>query len=302
MRVLVTGASGFIGANCVRELYRRGHEVAALAVPEDPLARLADLRDRLTVFRGALEALPRAEIRQWAPEGCLHLAWYAEPGKYLDADQNIDCLTGSLALLGALIADGCKRFVGAGTCFEYEMRERLLREDDAARPATLYAAAKLSLGETGLQLARRKGARFAWGRVFYPYGPQEDPRRAVPGVIAALLASRSFPATTGEQVRDYVHVEDVAGGFASMLESAAEGTYNISSAAPVSMRQLFTSIAERLGRPDLIEFGKMTPRAFEPPYIAGDNARLRGLGWAPRYTLDSGLAQTIEWWRANRKP
>jgi nucleoside-diphosphate-sugar epimerase len=301
MRILVTGASGFIGAHCVREFLGRGHEVAILAVPEDPLSRLENVLSRVKAIRGTLDELPRGAISDWQPEACLHLAWYAEPGKYLDAEQNVDCLTGSLALLRALIADGCKRFAGAGTCFEYEMRESMLRETDPARPATLYAAAKLSLCETGQKLALQKDTKFAWGRVFYPYGPQEDSRRAVPGVIGALLDSRPFPASSGEQVRDYVHVEDVAAGFATLLETGAEGVHNISSGAPVSMRKLFTLIGERLGKAELIQFGAFPPRTYEPPFVGGDNARLRALGWKPRYTLDSGLAQTIDWWRAQRK-
>lgn len=301
MRALVTGASGFIGAHCVRELLGQGHEVAVLARPGNALARINAVLDRVSVIRGSLDALPLEQIAKWKPEGCLHLAWYAEPGKYLDADQNVDCLTGSLALLRALIAQGCTRFVGAGTCFEYEMRGSPLRETDCARPATLYAAAKLSLSETGQQLAKQKGAKFAWGRVFYPFGPQEDPRRAVPGVINALLDSRPFPATTGEQVRDYIHVEDVAGGFATLLESGAEGVFNISSGSPVMMRELLMRVGETLGKGELIEFGKLARRNFEPPFIAGDNSRLRALSWAPRYTIESGLAQTIEWWRAHRR-
>jgi len=301
VRALVTGGGGFIGAHCVRELLRRGHDVTVLARPEDPLSRLGGVRDRVEIVRGTREALPQDALRRCKPEACLHLAWYAEPGKYLDAERNIDCLTGSLALLRNLIAQGCQRFVGAGTCFEYEMRDTALRETDPARPATLYAAAKLALCETGQQLARQKGSRFAWGRVFYPYGPEEDPRRAVPGVINALLDERPFPASSGEQVRDYVHVEDVAGGFAALVEAEAQGVFNLCSGAPVSMRALFTALGSQLGKAELIEFGKFPARGWEPPYIVGDNARLRALGWTPRHNLASGLAQTIDWWRAKRK-
>jgi nucleoside-diphosphate-sugar epimerase len=301
VRVLVTGASGFIGAHCVRELLDRGHQVAILTRSADPPSRLKEVAGRIERIEGALGNLPRAALQTWKPEGCLHLAWYAEPGKYLEADENVDCLIGSLALLRTLISDGCERFVGAGTCFEYEMAGHPLQESSPTRPATLYAATKLSVCETGQKVARQKGSKFAWGRVFYPYGPQEDPRRAVPGVINALLDSRPFPATTGEQVRDYVHVEDVAAGFATLLESGAEGVFNLCSGAPLTMRELLSLIGEQLGKAQLIEFGKFPARSYEPPYIAGDNSRLRSLGWSPRYTTASGLAQTIGWWRANRR-
>lgn len=301
MRILVTGASGFIGAHCVRELLQRGHEVAALATPNSSLARIRSVLEKILIIRGTLDALPRDAIRQWKPDGCVHLAWYAEPGKYLDADENVVCLTGSLELLTSLTADGCTRFVGAGTCFEYDMDGgMLLRESSTTRPGSLYAAAKLAMCDMGQKIAPRKGAKFSWGRVFYPYGPQEDARRGVPGLINALLESRSFPATSGEQVRDYIHVEDIAAAFAVLLESEAEGVCNISSGKPVTMRELFTLIGERLGKSELIQFGKLPLRNWEPPFVCGDNSRLRALGWAPRYTLESGLAQTIEWWRKNR--
>jgi nucleoside-diphosphate-sugar epimerase len=270
-------------------------------MPSDSVARIQPILGRVTVLRGTLAELPREAIHAWKPEGCLHLAWYAEPGKYLDADENVACLIGSLQLLDALIAGGCTRFVGAGTCFEYALTDEVLTESSPARPASLYAAAKLSLGEMGQKIAARKGCAFAWGRVFYPYGPQEDARRAIPGLINALLEGRPFNASTGEQVRDYIHVEDVAGAFAALLESRAEGVFNICSAQPVSMRELFTRLGERLGRGELIQFGKLPPRGWEPPFIRGDNSRLRTLGWAPRYPLDAGLTQTIEWWRSHRQ-
>jgi nucleoside-diphosphate-sugar epimerase len=300
VRVLVTGGSGFIGAHCIRELLRRRHDVAMLALPTDPVERIRPLVDRLTILRGTLSELPREAIRQWKPDACLHLAWYVEPGKYLEADENAACLAGSLELLNALIAGGCTRFVGAGTCFEYAMTGEILTESATTRPASPYAAAKLSLCEMGQKICARQGCRFAWGRIFYPYGPEEDRRRAIPALINALLDSRPFSASTGEQVRDYIHVEDVATAFAVMLEAQAEGVFNICSAQAVSLRELFTLIGQRLGKTELIQFGSLPPRDWEPPSIEGDNARLRALGWTARYPLKAGLDQTIEWWRNHR--
>jgi nucleoside-diphosphate-sugar epimerase len=296
MKVLVTGASGFIGSQVARQLLAQGCEVAALAVPDDPLVRLQDVEDRLTVLRGDLmdaEGL-RALIADWKPNACVHLAWYVEPGKYLDSPLNSVALAASLRLIELLVEAGCAHFVGAGTCFEYLWHSGWLHEDGPTDPQTLYAAAKLSLYLTGKQLAAQLGMKFAWGRIFYLYGPAEDERRAVPALYKALVAGKEFAATDGQQVRDYLHVEDVASGFCTLVMQGAEGIYNIGSGVPVTMRQLMQTAGEIVGRADLIRFGAFPSRPQDPPFICADARKLRALGWTPRYTLQEGLAAMLE--------
>jgi nucleoside-diphosphate-sugar epimerase len=296
MKVLVTGASGFIGSQVARQLLAQGCEVAVLAVPDDDLIRLQDVAERLTVLRVDMmdnEKLP-VLLAEWKPEACVHLAWYVEPGKYLDSLLNTSTLAASLRLMETLAGVGCAHFVGAGTCFEYLWNSGWLHEDGPTDPQTLYAAAKLSLCLTGKQLARQLGMKFAWGRIFYLYGPTEDERRAVPALYKALLAGKEFAATTGMQVRDYLHVEDVAAGFCTLVTKGAEGIYNIGSGVPVTMRRLMQTAGEIVGRADLIRFGAYPDRPQDPPFICADARKLRALGWTPRYTLEEGLAAMLE--------
>lgn len=299
MRVLLTGASGFIGAHVTRRLLAAGCDVAALVVPGDPLTRLHDVAERLTLLTGDLNdlAVLRPALESWKPEACIHLAWYAEPGKYLHSPENLRALTASLNLLEELARIGCGQVVAAGTCAEYDTDRGFLREDGPTRPATLYAATKLSLCLIGQQMAAASGMNFAWARIFYPYGPQEDARRVVPALICSLMQGQPFPATRGEQVRDYLHVEDVAAAFWTLVEQGARGIVNVSSGFPVPMRQLMETIAELTGRHDLIQFGAVPYRDWEPRFICGDNQRLLALGWSPRYTQKAGLRQTIDWWQ-----
>ena len=168
------------------------------------------------------------------------------------------------------------------------------------KPATLYAATKLAMCLIGEQLAHGREARFAWGRVFYPYGPGEDPRRALPALVRSLLAGETFDATEGAQVRDYVHVDDVASGFITLLESGADGVYNLCSGAPYTMKQIMTAAGAALGAESRIRFGAVPYRGWEPKRICGDNAKLRALGWTPRFDLESGLRDAIAWWRGER--
>jgi nucleoside-diphosphate-sugar epimerase len=300
MRILVTGASGFVGSHVVRKLIADGHEVAALARPASSFWRLEDQEGRFRVVRsdtrqanGVLEPLG-----DWNPEACVHLAWYAVPGEYLHSPENTASLAFSLNLLEELAVAGCRRVVMTGTCFEYDTDAGYLREDGPKRPATIYAAAKLAAGQVGGLIAAKLGIGFVWARLFYLYGPFEDERRLVPAVIRALLAGREFPATSGTQVRDYLHVEDVAAALSALAVQPVTGTYNVCSGEPITIADLIGQVARIAGRPDLIRLGSVRQRAGEPRFICGDNSRLKdATGWTPRHSLAEGLAATVAWWK-----
>lgn len=300
-RVLVTGASGFIGSHVARELVERGRDVAVVVRPNSSLWRLADIADRLTIIPGDLADAPalRPAFEAWRPEACIHLAWYAEPGKYLTSRENISALEGSLKLLDELIHVDCGRVVMTGTCAEYDTDQGYLRENGPIRPSTLYAASKHSLDLMASQIAASAGINLTWARLFFLYGPQEDERRLVPALIQALLRGDSFPASAGEQVRDYLHVFDMASALCALVERRANGAVNVCSGVPVTMRQVMETIAEFTGNGHLIQFGELPYRQWDPRFICGDNLRLRKeTGWLPRYaTLDAGLEQTVAWWR-----
>jgi nucleoside-diphosphate-sugar epimerase len=295
MRVFVTGASGFIGVHVMQALLEGNHQVAVLAMPDDPMTRLQPLRGHFDTIIGTLEDtnLLEKSISGFQPEACIHLAWYAEPGKYLNSENNIQSLTSSLHLFQALIKSGCRRIVAAGTCFEYDTNFGYLQEDSPTRPASLYAAAKLSCYLLGRQLAAQAKISFAWGRIFYPYGPQEDQRRLVPAAITALKRGVAFPASPGDQIRDYIHVADVATAFCTLMEKQNDGVFNISSGSPLSIRQLLETIGLLMNRTDLIQMGALPYRNWEPPFICGDNTRLKILGWKPSYSLANGLSDAI---------
>ena len=299
MRVFLTGATGFIGSHAARLLVREGCRVSALVRPGADLRRVADVAPHLDLIEGDLldpEAL-EAPLRSLSPEVCLHLAWYAVPGQYLHAAENMECVSGSMRLLRVLDAVGCPRVVGTGTCFEYDLGVGYLSEQAPVRPGSLYAACKHGLFLIADRFQREHGRSLAWARPFYQYGPWEDPRRLVPIVIRRLLAGETCPLQAGRQIRDFLHVEDVAGALWAIARSNLEGPVNIGSSRPVSVLEVARTLGEIIGRPELLQPGAQPTPAGDPPFICANTHRLRGgTGWQPRYDLRDGLARTVEWW------
>jgi len=283
LRVLLTGATGFIGSHVARALLRAGHEVHAGVRHGSDRRRIADIESRLTVHVGEMDAVPIE------PDVLVHLAWYAVPGRYLTAPENHECLAASRRLLARVRG----RAVLAGTCFEHDTTLGRLAEDTPVKPATVYAACKDTLRREAL-------ARPAttWMRFFYQYGPWEDERRLIPAVARALLRGEPVKLSPGDQRRDFLHIDDVAAAVLAVVETGITGPVNVGSGEARSVKEIAGMIAEVTGRPELLRFGALPYAEGDPMLVVADNTRLRSIGWAPRCTLAEGLRQTVEWWRA----
>ena len=298
MKILLTGATGFIGSHVARELAREGHEIQALVLPNDNLGRITDVLPSLKMIPGDFLKSPVA-LPPTRFDLCIHLAWYVVPGKYLEAPENRDFARASIAFAESVAAAGCRRFVATGTCFEYDTHLGLLSESSPTKPHSLYAQCKLQLFHELQALGTRTGMEIAWPRFFYQYGPGEDPRRFVPVVINTLLQGKQFTVPPNEQIRDYLHVADVGSGVCAVARSRLTGAVNIGSGEPATVHQIATQLAAIVGRPELIVVGTKPYAPEDSPRIIAENKRLREeTDWKRRYPLAEGLKQTIDWWKA----
>ena len=183
----------------------------------------------------------------------------------------------------------------AGTCAEYEpSAEPLVEGVTPIRPTTLYGACKAALHLSSSAYFAGAGRERAWGHIFYLYGPREHPNRLVPFMIGALSEGTTFVCQHPRDVRDFLHVEDVARAFVALLGSEVEGDVNIASGEPTAVGELVATLAQVMERPDLVDCSASAP---EQSRIVGDNGRLRReVGWVPRFDLESGLRATVSSW------
>jgi nucleoside-diphosphate-sugar epimerase len=295
-KILVTGASGFIGSHCLPLLLDRDYEVHAVYskisadTPPTVYWHQADL----------LEQKPIIElIESVQPSHLLHLAWYAIPGKYWTSPENLRWVQASLTLLQEFARRGGQRVVMAGTCAEYDWRYGYCSESvTPLSPSTIYGICKHSLQAIVEAYSVQFGLSSAWGRIFFPYGPNERPSRLVPSVIGALLRGEPAKCSHGEQIRDFLHVQDVASAFVTLLESEVGGAVNIASGKPIAVKSIVLKIAELLDREDLVQLGALPLSANEPPLLVADVTRLsKEVQWHPKFDLAEGLAQTISYWK-----
>ena len=298
-QVLLTGASGFIGRHTIQPLIERGFDVHCVCrtVKPDIIADENHVTWHQTDLLNPNDT--KNLFRSLCPTYLLHLAWDVTPGSYLESVYNFDWLISSLHLLKEFAESGGTRALCAGTCFEYDTRYGYCNENlTPAVPSTYYGSCKHQLQSIGEKYAYKKDFDFAWGRIFYPFGPHEYPTRLVPSVILSLLKDEPAQCTHGNQIRDFLYVEDAADAFAAILDSEVNGIINIGSGEPVSVKELVIQIARLLGKEKDIRLGAYPARENESPFIVADTSRLeKEILWCQNYSLEEGMIKTISWWK-----
>ncbi|MFA6222167.1 MAG: NAD(P)-dependent oxidoreductase [Desulfomonilaceae bacterium] len=271
LRVLVTGATGFVGRQIVRSLAAQGADIVAV-VREGKVSQVEAL-PRITGVTSTPDAF--AESPDWWARVCkgvdtvIHAAWYVEPGKYLQSPKNLDCLSGTLNIARGVVQAGVRRFVGVGTCVEYDLELGVLSVVTPLKPLTPYAAAKAAAYMALSQWLPGQSVEFVWCRLFYLYGEGEDERRLVPYVRAKLAAGEVAELTSGKQIRDFLDVVEAGRLIAKSAIGTQQGPVNICSGVSITVRQLAEQIADEYGRRDLLKFGARPDNSLDPPCVFG---------------------------------
>lgn len=271
MKVLVTGAGGFIGRHVTRQLIEAGHDVHPLTRQSCDLADLERVSEVVSAIK---------------PEAAIHLAWYVEPGKWMDeVRRNLESLEATVRLLYLLIDHGCGRVVLAGSGIE------------ALDNDSTYAVAKRAVHGLAEHLARR-GEGVVCAHLYNIFGPGEDERRVVPIAVNALLRGEPVDLTEGRQRRDSMYVEDAASALIAVARSDLTGAVDVATGDPIELRSVLLAMAAHAGEPELLCFGARPYGPGEMMSYGGDPSLLHALGWAAKFDLASAAERTVEWWRA----
>ncbi|MGJ8572099.1 MAG: NAD-dependent epimerase/dehydratase family protein [Hoeflea sp.] len=269
--MLVTGASGFVGGQIVKQLTSNGHDLRLVSRP--PAARrLASRFASATVLE--CEDLFAQSTDYWV-ESCkgvdaiIHAAWYVNPADYLDSENNAACVSGTFKMAQGAARAGVRHFVGIGTCMEYALPSEQLDINAPTGPSTVYGGCKLATFDILDNFLSSTQVKFSWCRLFYLFGEGENEKRLYPYLKRCLEAGETARLGSGTQLRDYMDVADAGARIADVIDTGQVGAINVCSGLPVSIRQFAESVADRYGRRDLLEFGTHQPHPRDPSAVVG---------------------------------
>jgi dTDP-6-deoxy-L-talose 4-dehydrogenase (NAD+) len=276
MRVLVTGATGFIGNYVVQELLNQGHEVIATSKNGDK-AVLFDWFPKVHYIPYDLNSNRENMFQIFSePDVVIHLAWEGLPN-YNDVTFCERNLLTNYRFLKNLLDYGLKSLTVIGTCQEYGLRNGCLSEDTSTEPDTSYGLAKDTLRKFLEQLQHEYGFSFKWLRLFYVYGKGQHPSSLLSQLDDALdRGDEIFTMSGGEQLRDYLPVEQVAKYITKIaLQNEVLGVINCCSGKPISVRKLVENHMKKRGKTIKLNLGFFPYSDYEPMAFWGDNTKLK---------------------------
>lgn len=311
-RVVLTGATGFVGAALAKRLLvTLDCEVHAITRPSGgDLWRLSGIENQIVWHKADLtnESAVRDLLATIDPDVVFHLAtYYAPDSTGIDPRAIVDVnVTAGLVLASACAKlPSLRLLVNVGTCAEFgDLREPAC-EDSPLAPNSVYASTKAAGSIVMRQAAEEHGVPFTTLRLYNMYGEYEKPSRLFPHVVLSLIDGRDVPLTAGEQAKDYTYVGDVVDAFllaAAQPDVSAGETYNIASGQTISIRAFIESIASHFpDAEDHLLWGAAPYRENEMWFqgATADKARA-SLGWVPRQALDESVADVVAWYVKHR--
>jgi nucleoside-diphosphate-sugar epimerase len=306
-RVVLTGATGFVGANLARRLILDGHDVHLLVRPGYRTWRVDGIREDVRIHEADLqdEERLRAILAGIRPAWIFHLAAYGAYPAQTDLDQSLlTNVLGTASLLSASLAVGFDGFVNAGSSSEYGFKDHAPAESEWLEPNSTYAVAKGSATLLCSYLGRRTGANITTLRLYSAFGPWEEPSRLIPTLIVRGLEGR-FPRLAAPTIaRDYIFVDDVVDAFvrAASRESPDPGAvYNIATGKQQTLADVVRLVASEFAIAVKPEWNSMPNRTWDTGIWIGDSTRARhDLSWRPEVDFLAGFLATVDWLRQDR--
>lgn len=290
MRIVLTGATGFIGSACLRLAMETTNDVLVLARrPRGVITagcvhwHVADLNDPAS-YAAALVA--------FRPDAAIHLAWEGIPDYSLE--NSLKNLVAGARFAERLFHAGCRCLVAGGSCWEYGALTGTVREGDDPRSVGVFGACKTAQRHVLEALATAAGASLAWARIFYVYGPGQKAASLAPSLCADLRAGRPPQPRTPQAVNDFIYVDDVARGLLALASADAGGVFNLGSGVGTTVADFAAMLARAAGGPAPAVPAEASHRNAG---TVADIGLMTAIGWSPQTPLATGIGATWAWFQ-----
>lgn len=303
MKVLITGASGFIGSFLLKQLIKEDkHEVAVIL--RDPLNawRINSFLEHVYLIKGSLDDPEsyRSQLSVFKPDVLIHLAWDGVESKRRNEAGQWRNVSNMLEFMEIAVSQDAHTFIGLGSQAEYGVVNARIDENEATKPTTLYGVSKLAACNIGQVMANISNIRFSWLRLFSSYGPMDQQDWLIPYLINSLLKGESPNLTLAEQVWDYIHVADVASAIALMIDKPnVHGVFNLGSGNAVPLKSIIEKTRDLINPLTLLNFGAVPYREDQVMHLeANIDLLTNATGWRPIVDINEGLLETVNWWKS----
>jgi dolichol-phosphate mannosyltransferase len=305
-RVLITGASGFVGANLARTLLESGHDVHLVLREHHLDWRLHDIRKHVGIANADLrntESICRV-VKQIKPEWVFHLAAYGAYSFQTDLQKILETnVLGTANLVQACLETGFEVFVNTGSSSEYGFKDHAPSEDELPEPNSYYAVSKVSATMFCRYTAESKKVRIPTLRLYSVYGPYEEPKRLMPTLIRCGFEKRFPPLVSPETARDYVYTDDVVRAYVLAAQTPGKepgAIYNLGTGKETKLREVVDVARKVLDTPGEPQWGSMESRIWDTSTWVADNRKIHGeLGWCPEYSFEQGFRSMVRWFEKN---
>ena len=303
-RVILTGGTGFVGANLARRLLRDGHEVHLLVRPGHQPWRIEDIRPDVRLHELHLheaEAVARV-ASQVRPEWVFHLAAHGAYSWQTDWEQMVRTnIQGTMSLLSACLKTGFEAFVNTGSSSEYGFKDHAPAESEPLEPNSHYAVTKAAATLFCCHTARSERVHVPTLRLYSVFGPYEDPGRLVPKLIIHGLRGELPPLADPDVARDFVYVDDVVEAYllaATVRTSEWGPIYNVGTGVQTTLREAVAVAREAMGIAAEPVWNAMPNRQWDANVWVSDSRKIRAqLGWQPHHRFAEGFRLMLDWFR-----
>lgn len=296
MKILVTGASGFIGSHVLSVIEGMGYEVYATR-----LSNVAKTKKNQEIEWIELDILNLDAVSSMMsrvrPDLLIHLAWNVESGKYSTSPENLLWAYATLNLVKQFQSNGGQRVVVAGSCAEYSWNYGLCDEAQTPLlPSTVYGSCKDIARRLIYDFHNKQEIIFTWARIFYPYGPGEYRGRLIPQIILSFLENKELKTSLNKHYRDYIHARDVATALVHLvLNSKNSDCFNICSGSLIQVSNVIAECKKHVTKSPAIYLGGKSLKVIEPNLVGGINSKLLATGWTPKISFSDGIEEYIKY-------